>query len=80
MAVGKRTTSARRRSRHNAVRLRVVDTLVDHPLRKIIEARLMCTLNSDDPAYFGGDVGENYDGVASAPLVIARNARISCAE
>lgn len=48
------------------VRLRVVDKLSDHPLGKMIDAGLMCTINSDDPAYFGGYVAENYDGVAGA--------------
>jgi adenosine deaminase len=48
------------------VRLRVVDTMRDHPLGKMIDAGLMCTVNSDDPDYFGGYVGENYHAVASA--------------
>lgn len=48
------------------VRLRVVDTMRDHPLRAMYEAGLMVTVNSDDPAYFGGYVGENYRAVASA--------------
>ncbi|MBV9646089.1 MAG: adenosine deaminase [Candidatus Eremiobacteraeota bacterium] len=48
------------------VRLRVVDKLQDHPLGKMIDAGLMCTVNSDDPAYFGGYVGDNFDGVSKA--------------
>jgi len=48
------------------VRLRVVDTLRDHPLRKMIDAGLMVMLNSDDPAYFGGYVGQNYSAVTDA--------------
>jgi len=48
------------------VRLRVVDTMRDHPLRKMYDAGLMVTVNSDDPSYFGGYVGENYQAVASA--------------
>ena len=48
------------------VKLRVVDTLADHPLRLMIEAGLMVTINSDDPAYFGGYVDDNYAGVATA--------------
>jgi adenosine deaminase len=48
------------------VRLRVVDKLSDHPLPKLIDAGLVCTINSDDPAYFGGYVGENYRGCAEA--------------
>ncbi|MGO4200487.1 adenosine deaminase [Rhodococcus sp. TAF43] len=42
------------------VRLRVVDTIAEHPLRTMLRAGLRVTVNSDDPAYFGGDVGENF--------------------
>ena len=48
------------------VKLRVVDTLADHPLRRMLDAGLLATVNSDDPAYFGGYVGENYLAVARA--------------
>jgi adenosine deaminase len=48
------------------VKLRVVDTLEQHPLAKMLEHRLCATVNSDDPAYFGGYVGENLAGVAEA--------------
>jgi len=42
------------------VRLRVVDSIQDHCLPAMIEAGLMVTVNSDDPAYFGGYVDDNY--------------------
>ncbi|MEU6240910.1 adenosine deaminase [Streptomyces sp. NPDC047024] len=45
------------------VRLRTVDTLADHPLPAMLEAGLMCTVNSDDPAYFGGYAGDNFAAV-----------------
>jgi adenosine deaminase len=48
------------------VKLRVVDTLEQHPLAKLLEQGLCATVNSDDPAYFGGYVGENLAGVANA--------------
>jgi adenosine deaminase len=48
------------------VKLRVVDTLEQHPLAAMLEHGLCATVNSDDPAYFGGYVGENLSGVASA--------------
>jgi adenine deaminase len=48
------------------VRLRVVDTLERHPLAAMLERGLCATVNSDDPAYFGGYVGENLAGVADA--------------
>ncbi|MDQ0403706.1 adenosine deaminase [Streptomyces sp. NPDC000349] len=48
------------------VRLRTVDTLADHPLPAMLDAGLMCTVNSDDPAYFGGYAGDNFDAVRLA--------------
>jgi len=42
------------------VKLRVFDTLKQHNLRQLLQAGLCATINSDDPAYFGGYVGENY--------------------
>ncbi|MER6674683.1 adenosine deaminase [Streptomyces sp. NPDC000983] len=48
------------------VRLRAVDVLADHPLAAMLDAGLVCTVNSDDPAYFGGYVGDNFDAVRSA--------------
>lgn len=45
------------------VRLRAVDVLAEHPLPAMIEAGLLCTVNSDDPAYFGGYVADNYHAV-----------------
>ena len=46
--------------------LKVVNDLKDHPLMKLMEAGIMVTINSDDPAYFGGYVNENYACIASA--------------
>ncbi len=48
------------------VRLRVVPSLSQHPLRSMLDAGLVATINSDDPAYFGGYVGENFEQSASA--------------
>lgn len=48
------------------VKLRVVDTLEQHPLATMLEQGLCATVNSDDPAYFGGYVGENLAGIAEA--------------
>ena len=41
------------------VRLRVVGSMAEHPLRRMLEAGLCVTVNSDDPAYFGGYLAEN---------------------
>lgn len=48
------------------VRLRAVDTLEQHPLRAMLAAGLVCTVNSDDPAYFGGYVGDTFRAVQEA--------------
>lgn len=48
------------------VRLRVVDDIRHHPLRAMIEKGLLVTVNSDDPAYFGGYINENYMAVQQA--------------
>ena len=48
------------------VRLRVFDTMRDHPLRTMLKRGLKVTINSDDPAYFGGYINENYLAVAEA--------------
>ena len=48
------------------VKLRVVDKLEQHPLAMMLEHGLCATVNSDDPAYFGGYVGDNLAGVAEA--------------
>jgi adenosine deaminase len=48
------------------VRLRVIDTLADHPLRAMLAAGLNVSVNSDDPAYFGGYVDDNFAGLVAA--------------
>jgi adenine deaminase len=48
------------------LKLQVVKDLKDHPLRKMLEKGLLVTINSDDPAYFGGYVNENYIAIAEA--------------
>lgn len=48
------------------LRLRVVKSLAQHPLARMLEAGLVATCNSDDPAYFGGYVGDNFLQTAAA--------------
>ncbi|MDR3374897.1 MAG: adenosine deaminase [Ancalomicrobiaceae bacterium] len=48
------------------VRLRVCDTLSEHPLKRMLDAGLAVTINSDDPAYFGGYVGDNWRDTVAA--------------
>lgn len=48
------------------LKLKVVQNLKEHPLREMMEKGLLVTINSDDPAYFGGYVGDNYEAIAKA--------------
>ena len=45
------------------VRLRVFDRMDDHNLGQLLERGVVATVNSDDPAYFGGYIGDNYVAV-----------------
>ncbi|WP_395327919.1 adenosine deaminase [Novosphingobium sp. BL-8H] len=47
-------------------KLCVVDDLADHPIDAMLAHGLKATVNSDDPAYFGGYVADNYRAVATA--------------
>jgi len=48
------------------LKLKVVRDMTQHPLTKMLENGMMATVNSDDPAYFGGYMNENYLAVAEA--------------
>ena len=48
------------------LRLRVVDDLAHHPLRRMLDKGLVASVNSDDPAYFGGYINRNYLAVSEA--------------
>jgi adenosine deaminase len=48
------------------VALKVVADLSVHPLPAMIDSGLLVCINSDDPAYFGGYVGDNYRAVQTA--------------
>ena len=48
------------------LRLRVVKNMKQHPIRKMLDLGLKATINSDDPAYFGGYINENYRAVTAA--------------
>lgn len=45
------------------VALKVVERLEQHPLRQMLAAGLRVTVNSDDPAYFGGYIEDNYRAI-----------------
>ncbi len=44
----------------------VIDDLKDSPVKAQLDAGLLVTVNSDDPAYFGGYIGKNYEDIADA--------------
>ena len=48
------------------LKLRVIDTIDHHPLARMLDQGLRATVNSDDPAYFGGYIAQNFAAVASA--------------
>ena len=48
------------------VRLRVFKSMKEHNLKTMLERGLCVTINSDDPAYFGGYINENYIEAANA--------------
>jgi len=65
------------------VALRVVDTIEEHMLPAMLAAGLNVSVNSDDPAYFGGYIGANYralsEGLKLSDEVVAGVARASIA-
>jgi len=48
------------------LKLCVVRDMARHPLKKMLDLGLKATVNSDDPAYFGGYMNDNYKAVAKA--------------
>ncbi len=61
------------------VRLKVFDSIEKHPLKNMMEAGLFLTVNSDDPAYFGGYIGDNYLAVFQS-LQLTLNDMVSLAK
>ena len=49
------------------LKLCVVTDMRDHPLPRMLRQGLRATVNSDDPAYFGGYVNDNYRAIAGLP-------------
>jgi len=48
------------------LRLAVVKDMSEHPIRKMLALGLNACVNSDDPAYFGGYMNENYNALIDA--------------
>jgi adenosine deaminase len=57
------------------IKLRVFDAMGSHNLRTLLDAGLAVTVNSDDPAYFGGYVNDNYLAAFEALPLDASHAR-----
>ena len=60
------------------LRLCVVPDMASHPLKRMLQAGLMATVNSDDPAYFGGYMNENFLAVQQA-LALSREEIVTLA-
>ena len=61
------------------LKLCVVNDLRDHPLKTMLDAGLCVTINSDDPAYFGGYMNANFEQTTQA-LQLAREDVIQLAK
>lgn len=48
------------------VALKVIQKMEEHPVAQMLEKGILVTINSDDPAYFGGYMNENYYETAKA--------------
>nr|WP_245324669.1 adenosine deaminase [Nesterenkonia lacusekhoensis] len=46
------------------VRLKGVPSIAEHPLPALLDAGLLVSIHSDDPAYFGGYVDDNFRAIA----------------
>jgi adenine deaminase len=60
------------------VKLRVFPNLESHNLRQLLDRGLLVTVNSDDPAYFGGYVADNF-GASAAALGLSREQLLTLA-
>ena len=48
------------------IRLKNVEKIENHPIKTMLEKGIVATVNSDDPAYFGGYMNENYKAITDA--------------
>jgi len=56
------------------LKLRVFPTLQQHTLKRMLDAGIMATVNSDDPAYFGGYINQNFTQTFAALNLGAQHA------
>jgi adenosine deaminase len=57
------------------IKLRVFDDMGKHNLRELLDAKLIATVNSDDPAYFGGYINDNFIAAFDALPLDASHAK-----
>jgi aminodeoxyfutalosine deaminase len=50
------------------LRTRVVSSLAEHPLPQLVEAGVLCSVSTDDPAMFGTDLSQDYEAATSLGL------------
>ena len=55
------------------LKLGVVGGLAHHPLKRLLDAGVKVTINSDDPAYFGGYLVDNYAAARKALALTGRD-------
>lgn len=60
------------------LKLKVVNNLQDHPFKKMLDCGIIASINSDDPAYFGGYVGDNFEACTTA-LNLTKNESVLAA-
>ncbi|MCH4159834.1 MAG: adenosine deaminase [Bifidobacterium sp.] len=58
------------------LKLQVVNKLSELPLQQLITSGVQLTINSDDPAYFGGYIADNFDALADIGFTLSQLARM----
>ena len=48
------------------LKLRVVDNMAQHNIRRLLQQGVHVTVNSDDPSYFGGYMNDNFIAITEA--------------
>ena len=56
------------------VKLCAVSSMQAHPIKKLMDAGVLVTINSDDPAYFGGYINDNFTQTFAATGLQAHHA------
>jgi adenosine deaminase len=59
------------------LKLKVVKDLGELPLQRLISSGVLITVNSDDPAYFGGYIADNYDALAEIGFTLKQLAQMA---